>query len=235
MAQPPTTDVNETFLREVDENLRRDRVMDLFRDHRGLLIGALIAFLAIAGGLIWYEEYRRKQAGDEVEALSLIYKDIGEKKLGTVPARLDTLARSDSPAVRATAMFTRAALASDQRDLPLASRMFGQIAADEDLPQSYRDAALIRQVAADFDKMKPDEVIAKLAPLTKPDHAFYGTAAEMTAAALIKQGKKAEAGKLVAAIAADRSLPDTLRGRAVQLAGSLGVDASGAMEPAAAQ
>jgi hypothetical protein len=235
LAQPPTTDVNETFLREVDENLRRDRVRDFFVAQKVALIAALVLFLAAAGGWIWYQDYRRKQAGDEIEQLSLVYKDISENKLGTVPARLDTLAKSDSDAVRASALFTRGALAIDQRDLPLASRVYGQIAADDSLPQPYRDAGLLRQVAVDFDKMKPDQVIAKLAPLAKPGAPFYGTAAEMTAAAMIKQGKTAEAGKLFAGIAADKSLPDTLRGRAVQLAGSLGVDASGAFDPAPLQ
>ena len=48
----------------------------------------------------------------------------------------------------------------------------------------------------------------------------------MTALALIKQGKKPEAGQLFAAIAKDKTVPDSIRARAVQIAGSLGVDAS---------
>jgi hypothetical protein len=51
----------------------------------------------------------------------------------------------------------------------------------------------------------------------------------MTGMALIKQGKKAEAGQLFAAIAKDKQVPDSLRARSVQIASSLGVDASSAM------
>lgn len=235
MAQPPTPDVNETFLREVDENLRRDRVRDFFVNNRNALIGALVLFLVVSGGLIWWQDHQRRQTGEEVEEISNIYRDIGENKLATVPARLDKLADSSSAAVRASALFTRAAVAIEQRDLSLASKTYGRILADDDLPQAYRDAALLRQIAVDFDKMKPDEVIAKLAPLAKPDSAFYGSAAELTAAAMIKQGRKADAGKLLAAIAANKDLPETLRARSVQLAGTLGVDASGAMESVAPQ
>ena len=47
--------------------------------------------------------------------------------------------------------------------------------------------------------------------------------------ALIKQGKNAEAGQLFAQIAHDKQVPDALRGRAVQIASTLGVDASGAL------
>jgi hypothetical protein len=48
----------------------------------------------------------------------------------------------------------------------------------------------------------------------------------MTAMALIKQNKKTEAGRLFAAIAKDKGVPEPIRDRALQLAGSLGVDVS---------
>jgi hypothetical protein len=52
----------------------------------------------------------------------------------------------------------------------------------------------------------------------------------MTALAMIKQGKKDEAGRLFAAIAKDKTVPDAIRARSVQIAGSLGVDASSALD-----
>ena len=43
MAQPP--DINETFLREVDENLRRDQLQDFFKAYGGWLIAGVVLFL----------------------------------------------------------------------------------------------------------------------------------------------------------------------------------------------
>ena len=62
--------------------------------------------------------------------------------------------------------------------------------------------------------------------LAKAGQPFFGSAGELTGLALVKQGKKAEAGKIFAAIAADREAPETIRTRAAQIAGTLGVDAS---------
>lgn len=233
MAQPPatptTTDVNETFLREVDENLRRDRVSDFFRDHKSTLIIALILFLGVAGGLIWWEDYQRRKAGEQVELLSEAYRSINEDKLGSVPQRLDAAAKSSSDAIRASALLTKAALALEKGDSQTAAKIYADLRADSGMPQAYRDAALIRHTALEFDKIKPEDVISRLAPLARPDSPWFGSAAEMTGAALIKQGKKAEAGKLFAQIANDKNAPESLRARSVQLAGSLGVDASGAL------
>jgi hypothetical protein len=237
LAQPPATpsdsDVNETFLREVDENMRRDRTADFFRENKVTLIVALVLFLAASGGLIWYEEHQKNQAGHEVEVLAEAYKAISEDKMASVPQRLKEAAGSSSGAIRASALFTEAALAIEKSDTATAIKIFSDLEADNSLPESYRQAALLRRTALEFDKLKPEEVISRLAPLAKPDSPWFGSAAEMTGAALFKQGKKTEAGKLFAQIANDKNAPETLRARSIQIAGSLGVDASGALPPAA--
>jgi len=56
LAQPP--DITDTFVREVDENLRRDRLRDFLKGNSGWLIGAVILFLALSGGIIWYQQHR---------------------------------------------------------------------------------------------------------------------------------------------------------------------------------
>jgi hypothetical protein len=131
-------------------------------------------------------------------------------------------------------MFGRAAVAIEQNDTKLAIAKYREIAADTSLPVPFRDLATIRQTALEFDSMKPDQVIARLAPLAKPGTPWFGSAGEMTGMALIKQSKNAEAGRLFGAIANDKQVPDALRARSVQLASSLGVDVSSAM-PRAAQ
>ena len=47
-------------------------------------------------------------------------------------------------------------------DTKLATAKFRDIAADTSLPAPYRDLALIRQTALEFDQIKPQEVITRL-------------------------------------------------------------------------
>ena len=68
-------------------------------------------------------------------------------------------------------------------------------------------------------------MIAKLAPLAVPGNAFFASAGELTAIAHLEAGNRAEAGTLFGELAQDESLPETLRSRARQMAGLLGVDA----------
>ena len=227
MAQPP--DISETFVREVDENLRRDRARDFFQKNGTWLIIAVVLFLAASGGFIWWKQHQLQRSGAEVEKLAEIYKDIGGGNMAQAPQQLDELSNSGSKAVRASALFARAALALLQGDTKLATSTYKSIANDSSLPQAYRDAALIRQTALEFDQLQPQEVIARLGPLAKPGEPWFGSAGEMSALALIKQGKKEEAGQLFAAIAKDNGVPEAIRTRSVQVAGTLGVDASAAL------
>lgn len=231
MAQPP--DITETFVREVDENLRRDRIRDFFKEKGGWLVAALVLFLAVSGGLIWYQQHREQRAEAEVEQLATIYKDIGVGNTSKVPAELDQLSNSGSKGVQATALFTRAALALQQNDQKTAIATYKKVADDNSLPQAYRNAALIRQTALEFDQLQPDQVIARLEPLTKSGNPWFGSAGEMTALALIKQGKDKEAGQLFATLAKDKDVPEAIRNRSIQISGSLGVDASAALGPQA--
>jgi hypothetical protein len=231
LAQPP--DLSETFVREVDENLRRDQLRDFFTAYGNWLIAAVVLFLVASGGFIWWQQHKVQRAEKQVEQLAQIYKDVGSGDTSTAPQQLDELSKSGSKGVRASALFARAAVALQQNDTKSASGIYRSMADDNGLPNAYRDAALVREVALDFDQLQPQEVIARLQPLTKPGEPWFGSAGEMTALALLKQGKKQEAAQLFATIAKDPGAPQAIRARAAQLAGSLGVDVDAANSPQA--
>ena len=84
MAQPP--DISETFLREVDENLRRDQMRDFGKKYGSWLIAAVVLFLAASGGWIWWQQQQVKRSGEQVEQLGEIYRDIGAGNTGSGPS-----------------------------------------------------------------------------------------------------------------------------------------------------
>jgi hypothetical protein len=225
------TDSNDTFLREVDENLRRDQLQDFFKKNGKWIALAVVLFLGATGGWIYWEQYQAKKAAEQSEQLQAIFTDIAQNKRQTVPQRVATLEQSRNDVVRGTALMTDAALSLEKNDRAAAIAKYREIVNDKGLPQIYRDAGTIRLTALEFDAIKPDEVIARLAPMTKSGNPWYGSAGEMTALALLKQGKKSQAGQMFASIAADAQVPSSIRARAVQVAGTLGVDASASLPP----
>jgi hypothetical protein len=223
------TDSSETFLREVDENLRRDQVRDFFKKYGAWLIAAVVLFLAAVGAFFYWQEHKRAKAAEQSEQLSAVFTDIGAGRLQNVPQRLQPLEQSGNDVIRASAILTDAAVALERNDRAGAIGKYRELASDKGMAQAYRDVATIRGTALEFDSIPPQQVIARLQPLAKAGSPWFGSAGEMTALAYLKQGKTAEAGRLFAAIAADRQVPESIRTRAVQIAGTLGVDASASL------
>lgn len=227
MALPP--DTAESFVREVDENLRRDQMADRAKRYGGLVIGAVVLFLIAVGGYLYWQHRQQLRAEAGTEQLATTLQDIGSNKVAAAPATLDSLRQSDIDGVRAMGGLTRAALALQQGDRKRASAVYAEVAADDGLAQPFRDLAIVRGTALDFDSLKPDEVIARLQPIATPGQPFFGSAGEMIGMALIAKGQKSAAAQLFAKIAADKGVPASIRGRAVQMAGSLGLDASASL------
>ena len=227
MALP--TDSGDSFIREVDENLKRDQARDFAKKNLAWIVAAVLLFLAAVGGYLYWRNQQQQKAGEQSEQLADIFRQIGTANEASVQPRLQQLASNSDGATEATARFARAAVALTKNDRKTAIAEYSGIAADGDLPEPFREAATIRRTALEFDSLKPEEVIARLQPFSQAGKPWFGTAGEMTGMALLRQGKKAEAGRLFAAIAADNQVPETMRSRAVQIAGTLGIDASAAM------
>jgi hypothetical protein len=223
------TDPAEAFVREVDENLRRDQMADMAKSHGKWIIAAIILFLAAVGGYLYWQNRQQQQAVTDSEAISTALDKIASGDSKVAETQLAALSDSSNDVTRASALLGRAAIALRKNDRKTAIDLYAQVAGDSGLPQPYRDLATVRRTMTEFDAMKPDDVISRLAPLAQQGKPFFGSAGEMTGMAMLAKGDKAGAGQLFARIAADKQVPQSIRARAVQLAGSLGVDATAAM------
>ena len=223
MALPPQN--QDAFLREVDEELRRDQVGQLWRRYGTLAVAVIIIGLAALGGWLWWQADQQKKAGRDGELLTQAIADLGQGKDTGVQATLDTLSASPRGAYRAAAKLTKAALAGEKGDVKAAIVQYKLVADDPAHPQAFRDLARVRQTVLEFDMLPPAEVVARMKPLAVAGNPWFGSAGEMMAISYIKLNKPELAGPLFAAIAKDEQVPETIRSRAARIASVLGVDA----------
>lgn len=221
-SKPPT---NEAFLREVDEELRRDQ-LQRFGTRWGIpLIVAIVLALAAFGGWLWWDHEQKQRAQAQGEELSQVLHDLEEGKSQGAEQRLLPIAENGNAGYRATAQLTIASLKLQAGDAKAAAAAYKQVADDPKTAKPFRDLALIRQTAAEYDSLKPEQVIERLKPLAVKGNPWFGSAGEMVAIAYLSQNKSDLAGKLFGEIAQDKGVPESIRSRAVQMAGVLGVDA----------
>lgn len=229
------TDRTDTFLREVDEELRREQLQKLW-DAYGIYAVAAAALVVLGvGGYQWSmsrAQSQREAAGARFEvAQSLASQGKPEEAaqafaaiVKDAPAGYRTLARFQVAAANARAGKADAAVAD-----------YEAIAKDGSADPILRDfatlqAAMLRLDAADWTEMEN-----RLTPLLGEKSAWRGMARETLGLAAHKAGKTAEARKLFEELLGDRSAPGSASERAMLML-SLLTDAEaskGAETPAA--
>ncbi|MET0307963.1 MAG: tetratricopeptide repeat protein [Sphingomonas sp.] len=227
MALPPSGTTDEAFLREVDEEYRRDQMLSIWQRYGRVIVGAIaVGLIALAGFLIW-QNYSTGAAGKRGEEYDAALQLLQQNQVPQALPALDKVAQGKSDGYSALSRISEGNLLLDKGDTKGAAAKFAAVVNDKTVDQPYRDLALIRQTAAEFDTLKPEVVIQRLGTLANPDSPWFGTAGEMVAAANLKAGNRAAAGKLFAQIAqGGDAVPESIRQRATQLAGTLGADAT---------
>lgn len=218
-------DSNQSFYREVDEELRRSQMESFWSRYGKALLAGLLVLALLGAGYAWWQSRQRKEADRQSEVLDSAITELGEGNEKAAGPKLVQLAASEKAGYRASALLSQADVALGGPKPADAIAIYRRVAGDTDLPQPYRDLALVRQTAAEFDTIPPALVIERLRPLAKPGNPWFGSAGEMTAVAYLKQSKPAQAAPLFAAIARDEGVPESIRSRVVQMAGTLGIDA----------
>lgn len=216
---------DEVLLREIDDAVREDQYRDFARRYGRLLLGVTVAGLLTFGGYLLWDS--RQQAAMEAtsEQLTAVLDQAEAGNLDSAGKAAAKLAAESEGGAKAAALLTQAGIAMDQGRTADAVRLYTQVAADDAAPQALRDLASIREMAASFDTRSPADVIARLEPLAVVENPWFGSAGELVAMAYLEQGNRKRAGELFGQIARSDDVPDTLRSRARQMAGLLGVDA----------
>lgn len=222
MALPPQT--SDAFLREVEDEVRRDRAVSFARRWgAAIVVLVVLGLVALAVGL-WWQARRQARAEAAAESLTALLQDFRRGQTGTAPQVLARIGAAPGRGYPAVAAMLRSDVAIVGGNQSAAAAGFTQVAANTHLPQPLRDAATIRLATLQFDSAPPATTIARLHKLAAPGSPWFGTAGELTALSYLRLGKPAQAGALFAAVAQEHSVPDTIRARAVQMASSLGVD-----------
>ncbi len=205
----------ESFIDEVTEEVRRDKLFGYFRRYGWI---GIVAVLMIVGGAA-YREYQlaAKQAGSEA---------FGD-------AVLDALDQDD-PAARSTAL--AAVEAPGQRrdllgllqstdpetDKAAALAALTLVAGDATLPASYRDLAVLRRVIVAGADLPAAERRALLEPIAEPGRPYRTLALEQMALLLVETGEADAAITALEALRQDQQATSGLRRRAGQMIVALG-------------
>jgi|TARA_B110000879_G_C11176381_1_gene516171 hypothetical protein len=210
----------DSFIEEVTEEVRRDRLYAALRKYGW--IGA-VAVLAIVGGAA-YSEYNKAQVRAQAEAAGDAM--LAAMTLNESADRAAALALVDleNPSANAIVSLMTAAEQSDAGQTVSANETLQGVATTQDLPLIYRQIASFKALALSADDLSADERQSGYEALSQPGNPLRLLAQEQLALIDIEAGDADAALVKFQGIIDDSETTSDLQQRALQVMVALGAE-----------
>jgi hypothetical protein len=208
---------------EVDEEVRRERLQQLWERHANLIIAlALLVVLAVGGwrGYEWWDGQKAAESGAAFEAAVALGEADKHAEAGAAFAKLVS---DGTSGYRTLARFREAAELA-KTDSTAAVKAYDAIAADSSIGRTLQDAAAVRAGLILVDTAPLAEMTTRLEPMSAADRPFRHIARELLALSAYRVGDMTAAQKWFDLIATDVDTPTGMRQRIevlMTLAGSV--------------
>ena len=205
----------DSFINEVSEEVRRDRLFAMFRKY-GWIGGLLV--VAVVGGAA-YTEWQKAQALARAEGF-------GEAMLDAldIGGAAERLAAMEAVPADGSQLALRALMvASDPAESKAAAlAALEALIADASQPEIYRDMAQLRRVMVAGADLPLADRRAALEGISAPGRAFRVMAAEQLAYLMLEEGNTDAAIAALTTLMQDQEATQGLRARAAQMITALG-------------
>jgi hypothetical protein len=205
----------DSFIEEVTEEVRRDRLFGLFRKYGWI---GVVVVLGLVGGTIW-TEWSKSRAEARAEAFGDAIVDALDQ--GAPAERREALLAV--PADGEQVALVQLILASDpDEDRAATLAALDKVAADSTLSPVYRDLAVLRRVLVAGAEMPVADRRTALEGIALAGRPYRTLAAEQLAYLLVEEGKTDDAIAAMTTLIQDQEASGALRARLGQMVTALG-------------
>jgi hypothetical protein len=208
--------LQDSLLREVEEDLRRDRMLRLWKRYGSFAIGLVVGLLLVVAGYQVWKHFERQRLAEA----SLQFAEAGAAAAGDPALAAAGFAALAGDGPRGYALLARlqeAALLARQGDRAGAVAAYDRAARASD-DAIYRDLATLMSVLvamqAPIAELDANDVQGKLVRLSGDGNPWRYSARELQALLALKSGQAAEAERLLKQLVADPQVPAGVRERA---------------------
>jgi hypothetical protein len=206
----------DQFIQEVDEELKRERQLALWRKYgRAVTAAALVVVIGVAATVGW----RHYQANRRAEAGLAFTRAVEAATAGRTDEALNAFRKlaADAPAGFAElARLQEAAQIARQGNEAGASQVYDAMAKDSSVSEPFRNVALLMYALANLDRADPAALTERLKPLAAAISPWRYSAQELTALLARRKGDEKSAREIFKRLADDATTPPSVRARAAE-------------------
>ncbi|MCB1454307.1 MAG: tetratricopeptide repeat protein [Rhizobiaceae bacterium] len=205
---------DDSFIREVNEELRQDQAKALWRRYGPVVIGAAVLVVAATAAWVGYDYWTQSRANASGDRFSAALELASKGQLDEAQAAFEALQADGYGAYPVLAKLRAATVQADRGEADAAVAEFDAVAADSSVPASIRDMARLRAGYVLVDSGSYDDVSARVEILTADSSSLRHAAREALALSAWREGRAADALGLFEQISDDDTAPRNARQRA---------------------
>ena len=210
------------IFQEVDEDVRRDKAMVLWRKYGIYVIIFCVAIVAGTAGRVGWREYKAARQAEESGRFVEAAKLLKEGNAAGAISSFQTLGADAATGYGVIARFQAAAARIDIDDKAGAVTAFDLIAADDTVDGIFRGLAKLQAVMLLIDDGATVDLNRRIDELLATDSNWRYSGLELQAVLMQRTGDLAGARAAFKALSEDAGAPDGMRNRAAQMLAALG-------------
>lgn len=214
--------MSDELIREVDEDIRKERYEKLWKRYGAFVIAGALAIVVATASVVGWREYQSSQRLEQSAAFSAAVRLVENGDLGQAADAFATLAGEAGSGYRALASLREASIRLEQGEREAALAIYDRVAQDSGVDDLLRDLAALLGVLHQIDSGDTAELRSRLALLSADDKPFRYSARELEALVALKAGDTAGAKQSLAGLTDDPLAPSGIRARAAELLAALG-------------
>ena len=205
------------IFREVDEEVRHERLFKLWRKYGNYVVAAFVAVALGVGGSVGLKQYRLNQRLAEGAEFAATLDLLNEGQPALAAERFAVLADDAGAGYAALARLREAEALAEAGDTDGAFAALERLAADDGADRALRDlAGLLTVLQMIDDGGAPDALEERLEPLMQDGSLWRASARELGGLVAFRRGETARAREIFTGLAADATAPASVRGRAAE-------------------
>ena len=200
--------------REVDEELRQEQMVQLWKKHGPLILTLVVLSIVLTGAWVFYQRWDLQQQIDQTANLSELIQTVQVDNTPENRKRLAAFAAEARPGIGTLANLHEAAAHLRAEEKQTAIAIYDGLAANPEKDRVFRDLATVLSVMNQVDEADPEALRARLDPLLTAGSAWESMAAELSGLLAVRQGQPEDATKLFERAATTReTMPENTRRR----------------------
>lgn len=213
---------SDEFIREVDEAVRQDRWLEVWKQYNVYIIGAALAVIVGTAAGVGWKSYQASELAANAKAFADATALLSDERAAEAAAAFDTLAENAGGGVAVVATLRSAEAEKEAGNPDAKLERLDSLAADGDAAPLYQRLAALLAMQQSIDDQDADALIGAIDQAATPDNPWRASLIELKAIAQMKAGQTAEARATLELLLDDENTPANLARRAGELLNALG-------------